>query len=47
MPDFVYSDIYREDDTMEVYDIELLRNLYMQTSKYSNYQVTTLNWLQF
>lgn len=37
--DFQKSDIYRKEDTMEVYDMELLENLYMQAGKHSNYQI--------
>lgn len=35
---FVAADIYQKEDTMAIYNIELLEKLYMQNSKHSNYQ---------
>lgn len=36
---FEKSDIYMRDDTAKVYAVENLRQLYMRTSKHSNYQI--------
>lgn len=33
------ADIYKREDTMEIFEIEELKRLYMQVSKHSNYQI--------
>lgn len=37
-PAFAVADIYKKEDTMDIYNIELLEKLYMKDSKHSNYQ---------
>lgn len=35
------ADIYRREDTMKIFEIERLKNLYSHVSKHSNYQILT------
>lgn len=37
--EFISADIYKKTDTMNIYNIELIENLYNQISKHSNYQI--------
>lgn len=39
--DFAKADIYKREDTMEIFETEELKKLYMQVSKHSNYQILT------
>ena len=36
---YIDADIYKRNDSMDIYMLEKLRNLYMQSSKNSNYQI--------
>ena len=36
---YIDADIYKRNDSMDIYMLEKLRNLYMQSSKHSNYQI--------